>query len=127
MSAVDGTALAAKVVAIIADVGETATFTVATVAPTYNPATGGITGGTSSTIAVKVSPLIPNRSTMRTGDTARQGDGVIYVPAASLSWTPTPGQKLTMAGTGWTVQTVELYSVVGVPIVYTLILAKGSG
>lgn len=86
--------------------GKAVTWSVTTGAA-YNPASGTVSGGSTTNHSVKVTPPEPYASRYIDGDLVRTGDARVYIAAESLAFTPAEGQKLTIDAATWKVVRVN--------------------
>ncbi len=98
----------ADILSILENVGVAATFTTNT-SNTYDPTTGATTAVTS-TSSVYVTPPFP-ASRYEDGSMVEANTMVIYFAASGLTFSPTKGQKVTVAGKDWVITALQTYYV----------------
>lgn len=67
----------------------------------YNPASGDVTGSSTTSYTVKVTPPEPYSERWIDGDLVRVGDAKVYLAAQDLAFTPSAGQTVTIDATVW--------------------------
>lgn len=96
------TKLRPKVLAVIAQYGKAVSFAVDS-GGTHSASTGTVSGTSTTTYSVTVTPPAPYASKFIDGDTIRDGDALIYLAAQDLAFTPAAGQRVTIDSAVWTV------------------------
>jgi hypothetical protein len=80
-----------------------------TVGEDYDPATGTVSGGTTTSYAVVMSPPIPVSRDMIATGFASASDSVVYLAGHGLAFEPKIGDSIAMRGKTWRVQSVVSY------------------
>lgn len=101
---------------------------------TYNPTTGDVTGGTTSTCSVKALildfALVSNGLQSKAGTVISIDDKECYLSPVDTNGTAFPKQlrpndKLTIDGHNWTIVTIKEYDLTGSnPIMYKLLIKR---
>lgn len=77
--------------------GLTASFAVKS-GGTYSPTSGSVSGESTATYSVKVTPPEPYETKYQDGDLIRAGDARIYIADQGLAFVPAVGQRVTIDG-----------------------------
>jgi hypothetical protein len=126
----DYTETAADVLAALQEDGFAVTLR-RQIADTYNPATGGYTGGTTTDYPAQA--LISSQSMPQSGNTGERyfdgtltktGDKILMLAASGLAVTPQPGDRLIVSGIIWQVVALITTEPGGVALFYRVMVRK---
>lgn len=107
---------------VLEEFGRDAVWT--TFVASYSTSTG-VNTTTPTDHDVTCTPVIARRQLFRPGETSTAGDGVVYLGAEDLDFTPAAGHVVTI-DEEWTVIGVETIAAKSTPILYVATVRKGA-
>lgn len=118
--------IAAKVLDAITRVGVDAVFTIRAGDAAYNPSTGLVTESAGTTVTARVSPPLSFAQFYKTQDTpAKAGTSVLVLSSHGLTFVPTVGMKLSVAGRVWSIGRVTAHQFQSTVVAYELEISSG--